>query len=62
MTAVPAPAATRCVHPEHRVVSRVFEVRIKGALSDNERDAFRQISDFTITEAPLETIIRGRDR
>ncbi|MBO0872880.1 MAG: hypothetical protein J2P19_05760 [Pseudonocardia sp.] len=40
-------------------MNRVFEVRIEGALSDNDRDAFRQISDFTITEAPRETIIRG---
>ena len=40
-------------------MSKVFEVRVKGALSDNERDAFKQISDFTITEAPRETIICG---
>lgn len=40
-------------------MSRVFEVRIEGALSDNDRDAFRQISDVTIADAPRETIIRG---
>jgi hypothetical protein len=40
-------------------MTRSFELRVLGLLSDEERDAFQQLNDFTITEAPRETIIRG---